>query len=206
MKDASQFPITFGYGAKDGKYYGPNGSVGPYHKGDDRAMPVGTPVVVNGVEIGKSGSMYGGPHLHTGRWVNGKDTNPNGGGFTLDNAKVTETGENSRDGKFVRINGSGASWVYLHLSKILVKAGDKLEGEDMPTQQETLEHFHAYGVKGKLANGDPSQPQLDYYAAHPWSVLYSDLLNDVHNQLVALQKSSTPSKATVLTPGDYKVN
>lgn len=134
---ASDYPITFGYGATDGYYYGPNGIIGAYHRGDDRAMPDGTPVVVNGVVIGLSNNTgaSSGPHLHIGRFVNGKDTNPNGGGFEFDSAVVTEVNQDSVNGKYVRIKADGASWIYLHLLEQRVTVGQVLKGGDMPTPE-----------------------------------------------------------------------
>lgn len=162
MKDASQYSVTFGYGATDGVYYAPTKAqssnpglwLGPYHRGDDRAMPVGTPVIVNGVQIGLSGNgnrRYG-AHLHIGRFVNGADTNPNGGGFTLSGARVVTVVDNySTDpvnAKYVRIQDSyGAQWIYLHMSQINVIVGQELKGEtkggeDMPLTED--EFYRAF--------------------------------------------------------------
>jgi len=131
MKTARDYPVTFAYGAKDMYFYGPKGIIGKYHRGDDREMPVGTPVVLNGrTKIGLSGTSgaSSGNHLHTGRFLLGKDINPNGGGFKFKSGKVFATGEDSVNGKWVKVrsNVSGAVWVYLHLSKITCKAGDKV--------------------------------------------------------------------------------
>ena len=129
MKQAKDYRVTFGYGAKDGVYYGPHGKIGPYHRGNDRAMPIGTPVKVNGVTISRSGNTgaSSGPHLHTGLWVNGKDQNPTGKEWSIVGAKVYDTGYDSMNGNYVRVIGKdGGIRVYLHNSKILVKAGQKL--------------------------------------------------------------------------------
>lgn len=132
MKTAKDYKVTFPYGATDGTYYGVTARskptyIGSYHRGDDRAMPQGTPVVVNGVQIGLSGQTGAadGPHLHVGRFVNSLDTNPQGG-FSFKNAVVTEIGEDDVNGKYVRVQADGASWVYLHLSKQTAKVGQKL--------------------------------------------------------------------------------
>lgn len=133
MSDASQFPVTTGYGQIPG-YPLNNG----FHKGEDRAMPRGTPVIVNGVEIGKSGTTTGpggGPHLHIGSWVGGQSTPPNGGGFQFGSAVVTEidpVGVVPLNGRFVRVQAEGASWVYLHLDEVSAHVGQVLkEGGDM---------------------------------------------------------------------------
>lgn len=125
MKVASQYPVTFPYGVKSAPY---GTLTNPYHRGDDRAMSIGTPVLVNGVQIGLSGNSgwVTGPHLHVGRFVSGKDTNPKGGGFSFASAKVTQLGSDSINGNYVRIQADGASWVYLHLSKQTCKVGQVL--------------------------------------------------------------------------------
>lgn len=161
MRDASTYPVTFPYGATSPPY----GTASmPYHRGDDRAMPTGTPVIVNGVTIGLSGSTGAstGPHLHIGQFVGGQDKNPLGQGFTLDNATVTEIGSDATNGNFVRVHGSGVDWVYLHLSNNkLVKVGDKLQGGNMQPYTYNEDEFY---IAWKLAfDRDPSQEE----AANP---------------------------------------
>jgi hypothetical protein len=128
MKDASRYPITTGYGYVAG-YPINNG----FHRGQDRAMPTGTPVIVNGVTIGLSGNtgLSTGPHLHIGKFVGGVVQHPQGGGFSLPNASVFDTGEDKTSGKFVRVGSGGAVWIYAHLSQINVTKGQALD--DMST-------------------------------------------------------------------------
>jgi murein DD-endopeptidase MepM/ murein hydrolase activator NlpD len=134
MKDASQYPITTGYGQIP-NYPLNNG----FHRGVDRACPTGTPLLVNGVLIGKTGTTGAstGPHLHLGRFVNGQPTDPGNGGFILVDATVTETGQDATSGKFIKVRDSGgAVWFYCHLSEILTKAGDKLVMDKITKEQE----------------------------------------------------------------------
>lgn len=123
---AQDFPVTTPYGQVAG-YPLHNG----FHQGVDYGCPVGTPVVVNGVVIGLSGNTgyTFGPHLHVGKWLGGGVLDPTGAGFSFKSAVVTEINEDADNGKYVRVQGDGFSWVYLHLSdNSLVKAGTKLEG------------------------------------------------------------------------------
>lgn len=184
MKTAQDYPITFLYGATDGiYYYTPSASkpktdnwIANYHRGSDRAMPDGTPVLVNGVQIGLSGhtGAASGPHLHIGRFVGGVDTPPQGGGLVFDDsteAKVTEINEDPVNGKYVRVQADGASWVYLHLSQQTATVGEVLKqgGETMPNKTYTLDAqslriLHAY-VGGwdidKCLNGDYDKVFMD---------------------------------------------
>ena len=130
MSNVPDFPVTTPFGWVPG-YPLNNG----YHNGIDYGCPVGTTVIVNGVTIGLTGNTGSstGPHCHVGRWVGGKATDPGvGGGFTFQSAVVTEINEDNVNGKYVRVQGDGASWVYLHLSNNqLVSVGQELEGGEM---------------------------------------------------------------------------
>ena len=100
-----------------------------FHTGVDRAAPKGTPITVNGVKIGEVGTtgLSTGNHLHVGKYLYGKSLNPKTGGKTLSLAKVTEVAEDSRNGKYVRVQSGVYSWVYLHMSKQTVKVGQRLK-------------------------------------------------------------------------------
>lgn len=133
----SDYSISFPYGATDGVYYYTPTAAKPktskwianYHRGDDRVMPIGTPVVVNGVVIGLSGNTgaSSAPHLHIGRFINGVVQNPGSGGFSLPNATVFDTGYDATNGNYVRIMSQGALWVYLHFSKVSVAKGQVVQ-------------------------------------------------------------------------------
>src|ERR1044072_9088557 len=185
-KTAQDYKVTFGYGAT-GAPYGTKEN--PYHRGEDRAMPQGTPVLVNGVQIGLSG-MTGwadGPHLHVGRFVNGKDTNPGGGGFSFKNAEVTEINEDSVNGKYVRVQADGASWVYLHLDKKTAKVGQKLVAPE-PAAAPAKKSNDAIAkevVAGKWGNGDDRKKKLKA-AGYDYNAVQS-----LVNKLVATPKPAT---------------
>lgn len=125
MAQASDYPVTFPYGATGSPYSSSNP-----HKGDDRAMPSGTPILVNGVQIGTSGKtgFVTGPHLHIGKYANGQHYNPQGKGFSFNDAVVTQVDglDNDANGRYVRVQGDGFSWVYLHMNTISVSVGQRL--------------------------------------------------------------------------------
>lgn len=127
-KTLDKYPVTFGYGAKDGYYYGPRGIVGPYHRGNDRACPVGTPVVVGNTTIGLTGrsGLVSGPHCHTGAFNANSWTDINPKPYEFKPGTVIGTGYHSQFGYFVRLRVSGKDIVYAHLSKIRVKNGQKI--------------------------------------------------------------------------------
>lgn len=131
---ASKHPITFGFRAKDGYYYGPNGVVAPFHHGEDRAMPEGVPVVVAGVTMALSGNTgaTSGPHLHTDKRPIGSSVanryafvNP-ADWVSLKRAKVVHAGYAGTAGHMVSLQSNGYEYRFLHLSKINVKVGQTI--------------------------------------------------------------------------------
>lgn len=184
MADASQFPITTPYGYVAG-YPLNNG----FHNGIDYGCPSGTPVKVNGVTIGLSGATgYAtGPHLHVGRWLGGTVTDPGvGGGFHFTSAVVTQISEDATNGKYVRVQGDGASWVYLHLSQNnLVKVGDKLQGgtQDMADKIDVnLSRIISNGILARNGVAGRSY-SLDGSQGDPWvgGDLTNQFIVDVFN-------------------------
>lgn len=127
MKPCNDYPVTFAYKAQDGKYYGPNGSVGLYHRGEDRACPTGSPIIVQGVTVGLVGAtgLASGPHLHFQCMRGSSDTSPVP--YRWAKGKVTTAGWHSQFGNQVRItHADGTVMIYAHLSKINVSVGQIL--------------------------------------------------------------------------------
>lgn len=203
----NNFPITTPYGQVPG-YPLNNG----FHQGIDYGCPVGTPVIVNGVTIGLSGNTgySSGLHCHVGKWLGGVVQNPGNGGFSFTSAVVTEINQDATNGKYVRVQGDGYSWVYLHLSdNSLVKVGQVLEGEVMDTTGVTLGFQVAF-------NRGPAQSEINDWLGKPVNDFLTSLLANneterskaanfdaVNAELKACQASS--GNPTVLQAGLYKV-
>lgn len=127
---AQDYPIGFPYGGTDGYYYGPNGIIGPYHRGNDYYTPTGTDLVVNGQLIGKTGATgkVSGPHIHVQL---SPEVNPTGREWIVPDAVVVATGSTSIEGNYIQLRGSdGYVRMYFHLSEIYVTKGQTI-GEDM---------------------------------------------------------------------------
>lgn len=123
MKDASQYPVSYPYGATTPPY-SPNNP----HRGEDRKCPKGTPVIVNGVQIGLTGStgLTTGPHLHVQKNIGSRNYPPNGQGFQFNNAKVIKAATDKWNGNHVVLEADGFQWYYLHLDKITCSVGQVL--------------------------------------------------------------------------------
>lgn len=127
---ASDYPVTFPYGATDSPY-----SAASPHRGNDRACPMDTPIVIAGTVIGFTGSsgMSTGPHLHIQEWqgnaantrlpqnefkggtVVNLDANPNQGSW----------------GRYITIQKDGWNTTYCHLNSIVVSKGQVITEEQM---------------------------------------------------------------------------
>jgi hypothetical protein len=132
MAQASDYPVSFGYGATTAPY-----SPAHPHTGEDRAMPQNIEINVGNTVIGyvgKTGKATG-YHVHVQKYKGGF-LHPHGAG--LGNtiafpARVSEVGYNIEIGNFVRlIDASGFRWSYFHMTKQNVAVGHIINAYQVP--------------------------------------------------------------------------
>lgn len=133
-KTVRDYPVKYKFGYSV--------AYGGYHTGEDRSAPHGTPVKINNTIIGLSGNTgyvlpkptasnpKAGSHHHISKHgLTGKLIDPKGSGFKMFSipgrrAKVYQVGEDSRNGKYIRVRASsGRTYIHCHLSKITCKVG-----------------------------------------------------------------------------------
>lgn len=162
MAIASDYGVSFGYGAQDGVYYGPNGSVGKYHRGNDRPTPIGTPIVISGTTIGWTGNtgLVSGPHLHTQAMYPGTNTDLNPTPYEFRPGAVVEAGWHNQFGNFVKIRVNSIDLIYAHQSKINVAVGQQV-GQPQGGTEMINTREEAVGMYQMLRpNGSPSEAEI----------------------------------------------
>lgn len=153
MATAADYGINFAYGAQDGYWYGPDGRVGKYHRGNDRPCPTGTPVVINGHTIGLTGAsgLVSGPHLHTQACSAGSgysdDFNP--GPYEFKNGQVVGARWHHQFGNHIVVRVGGVDITYAHLSKINVAVGQQAGGNVADKLQLGPARILAEGILGR---------------------------------------------------------
>ena len=184
MAQAADYPVSFPFGATSHPY-----TAASPHKGEDRACPTGTPVLVNGVAIGLVGNsgLSFGSHLHIGKFTqNGTLMPPNGQGFHFGTARVLTVSADATNGNYVRLLADGYCYVYLHLSKTLVTVGQTLNAT-LPTPQQPqgdemiANHDQAQKLYKMLRpNSNPSSDELNSTAGRR---SFAQFINDAQNEV-----------------------
>jgi hypothetical protein len=175
---ARDYVISFGYGAQDGYWYGPNGIVGSYHKGNDRPTPSGEPIVIGDTTIGLTGASgkVSGPHLHTQAWIGSptsgdRDPTP----YEFKGGTVVATGLADQWGNYITIEVDGVNLTYAHLRQIFVSTGAVIKVDTMALDKGYIKEVYE-GFKGK----EPSQADIDWHAANstPESLVHGFFINN----------------------------
>lgn len=195
MKTLKDYPISFPYGSTKPPY-----SKRSPHRGNDRACPVGTPVVIEGVTIGLTGNtgLSTGPHCHDQAGTDPavqKTVNPRPYEFkagTVTNTRNTDTGD---WGKFVTIKVGSHYITYAHLSSVKVKVGQVIKGEDMPTDKNIRDFYKKYFDKEPTAN------QLAKYKKAGWRAFMRDLMDAKQAELKKCQASGPESNDQEIKDG-----
>lgn len=133
-KTIRDYPISFPYGATSAPY-----SSSHPHRGNDRAAPCGTPIVVEGSTIGWVGStgLSTGCHLHTQGARPGGYTTFKPNNYEFKGGKVVESGVHPDFGNYVRIRVTPTvDIIYAHLSKRNVKVGQEVGKKDVEKDKE----------------------------------------------------------------------
>jgi hypothetical protein len=134
---AQDYPITFPFGAKTAPY-----SPSHPHRGDDREMPMRTPIYIGGVLVaysGNSGSYLGQtylPHLHIQEWLDDPSycRKPQHAFYPGQVVQVSNN-PNQEWGRYFSIVADDGWWTtYCHLDQINVTLGQVIKGDDMDEQ------------------------------------------------------------------------
>lgn len=127
------FAVSFPYGATSAPY-----SASHPHRGRDYGCPSGTPLVVEGQQIGLSGATGKviGAHTHVQEWkgdyANTREPNNAFQPGTVTNIDPNGTQGDGSFGKFITVqNADGWNDSYCHLSEIDIAVGDILGVETM---------------------------------------------------------------------------
>lgn len=201
---AFDYPITETYG-----YHADYPLNNGFHNGVDYGCPIGTPIVINGVQIGVSGATgaVSGQHLHVGHIVGGSPgpISPQDG-RNVSGARVTEINEDATNGKYVRLaDADGTNWVYLHMSNNhVLNVGDVLA--NLPKYNESKKEDTPMPNDGDIINlkrletgvqdYQPPGSELDHYKdpKFGWKALAYDTAKGMQVQ-VDLAKMNTGGEA-----------
>lgn len=197
MKDLATYPISFPYGSTAPPYT----SSHP-HRGDDRACPANTPVIIQGVTVGLVG-MTGwatGYHCHIQEWLNSKTNvrkpqNAFKGGTVTEVDPVGNTGDGSW-GKYVTIsNDDGWNSSYCHLNEVKVAVGDKIkEGGQVSNPIDVLRMIagEVQGFDAEVYNGKYDAMLMGEWGNDPLETVVREAFNraGIHRYQLAAENDA----------------
>lgn len=205
-KTAADYPVTFGYKAQDGYYYGPNGIVGKYHRGNDRPTPTGTPIVIGNTTIGLTGAtgLVSGPHLHTQAFPAGTNyaTDLDPSPYEFKPGKVVSITPHSQFGNQATIRVGAVDITYAHLSKVNVVNGQLIGegGNDVSTVADTeIDQmswaYFGYGASQEFIKehrGKESNTFERFMYSHPVAVAYRKQISEWRAKAEGAQATYEP--------------
>jgi hypothetical protein len=165
MQELSAYPISFPYGVTTAPY-----TVSHPHRGDDRAAPLNTPIIIKGVTIGFVG-MTGfatGYHCHNQEWQGSKTNvrkpqNAFKGGTVIEVDAVGNTGDGSF-GKYVTLrNDDGWNTSYCHMNSVNATVGQIIKQEegvvvDMPITPTQVDKVIKMGLHRPATDAELNNP------------------------------------------------
>lgn len=180
MAQAHTFPVTLGFKGIAMPWYGPGGSIAPFHHGVDYGCPVGSQVALSGKQIGLSGrtGKVSGPHLHVDRRPIGTSIvnrynflNP--GRWWEITGRVSFVGAQGDAGNVIAVHSGGDEYRFLHLSEFSVAVGDII------AKEKPVSYIEPNTVRSLFADAEipaPTDAQVSYYSTHPsgYIELYKD--------------------------------
>ena len=184
LMSARDYPVWFGYGAFDGTYYTRNAS----HRGNDRACPEGTPLIIGSTVIGRTGNTgwTSGAHLHTqagyDEWCQQTvDPTP----YDFQPGTVVHTGNASQWGNYIIIRtDSGIYICYAHLSAIYAHDGQRVNGATNQSTGGSVDTIKS--MYWRLMGREADQGGIDTYSqaasSKGWDFVYNDLKNSAEGQ------------------------
>lgn len=192
---AQDYPVEFGFHAQDDTYYGPSGSVGFWHLGVDRYTPTGTTVVINGIEIGKTGAtgIVAGPHLHIQAWQGDNPRNAiDPAPYEFKPGVVKVVSASSDFGNYIIVDVNGTNVAYCHLSVQEAKVGQDLRENNMNPTRAQIATMWLLANFSDLAELDTQTRENIYthYENLPWQELLNDLSNGDRRKEVVKQFTS----------------
>lgn len=205
MATLINYPINFAYGAQDGLYYGPNGKVGKYHRGNDRAAPNGTPITIGPYTIGWVGAtgLAFGDHCHTQACTAGRqwadDLNP--GMYEFKYGTVVQAGWHNQFGNYVMIRVGGVDITYAHLSRINVSANQVLAAPQAPANQgdnEVADRNQANVLYQAILMRNGDEGGLNNYTGRNANQIASEMLNSQERKNLEAQINGTRDHANNL--------
>lgn len=195
MRSAAEYPVTFGYRAQDGYWYGAGGKIGLYHRGNDRPTPTGSPIIIGPHTIGWTGATgkVSGPHLHTQAMVPGTNQDVNPAPYEFKFGTVVEAGWHHQWGNYVRMRVSGVDIIYAHLSKINVRANQVISAPQPQGDNEVADRNQVNNIYKAVLFREGDENGLNAYTGRNANAVIADMLGSAERR--AFESSLATIKA-----------